>query len=499
MSKHRIGIGKIRHESNTFFRESTTLADFESFAGGIVVGDELLSRPGRRDEVTGFLEVFGDAPVELVPLLTTTTPPSGPIADDAADAIESTLREQLRRARPLDGICFSLHGAMSGVSTVDLDGHFLRVIREEVGPRIPIVCPLDCHAVISHEMVELTTAMTAYRTHPHTDVVETGERAARILLDALGGKTRPVLRHRTVPMLFPDGGTETPALRRLFDKFIAWDETDGVIAYSLCPSYPYQDVPHQGWTVLAVTGDDAELAERLARELAADVWEAGESLLPEPMLAPEEAIRTAADMPGCPVIVTDAADNVGAGAPGDTTRILEAVIETRREVDGLILLHIPDAEAVSAAKAAGVGKTVSLDVGGKRDTRFGRPVRVTGQILCVTEGSITDDGKFGDEPTIDVGDIVSLALDNVRLVLTERVIKGPQPSLFRKVGIEPFDAKVVAVKSGIGYKVTYGPVAKAVLDADCPGPGSRNVANLGFRNVPRPIFPLDADMQWQME
>ena len=54
-------------------------------------------------------------------------------------------------------------------------------------------------------------------------------------------------------------------------------------------------------------------------------------------------------------------------------------------------------------------------------------------------------------------------------------------------------------KSGIGYDVSYGNVARAMLDAGRPGPGSRNLANFDLRHVPRRIFLLDADMQWQVE
>ena len=74
---------------------------------------------------------------------------------------------------------------------------------------------------------------------------------------------------------------------------------------------------------------------------------------------------------------------------------------------------------------------------------------------------------------------------------------GPQPSLFRKVGIEPFEAKIVALKSGTGYKVTYGQVAAAVLRADCPGAMSYNIENFDFKRVLRPIFPLDREMEWR--
>ena len=85
----------------------------------------------------------------------------------------------------------------------------------------------------------------------------------------------------------------------------------------------------------------------------------------------------------------------------------------------------------------------------------------------------------------------------MRLVLTERVIHGPQPSLYRRVGLEPFDAEVVVAKSGIGYKVTYGAVARAYVEADCPGLTSRNIAHFDFEQVPRPVFPLDPEMTWE--
>ena len=90
--------------------------------------------------------------------------------------------------------------------------------------------------------------------------------------------------------------------------------------------------------------------------------------------------------------------------------------------------------------------------------------------------------------------IVCLGIDNLRIVLTEYPIWGPQPSLFRKVRIEPFEAKIIVVKSGIGYKVTCREVAKTIVDADCPSPGSRNVAHFDYQHISRPMFPLDPDM-----
>lgn len=498
MSVFRIGVGGFWHESNSFCPVPTHLEDFLSYSG-ILVGSEI-PESGRRDEVAGAVEVLQrDGRIEIVPLVSAEALPAGHITDAAVDRLSDLVRRQVRDSNGLDGICFTLHGAMRAESTTDLDGHFLRILREETGNDVPIVCALDNHAVVTRQMLDLADALVAYRTHPHEDVLETGARAARILLDALDGKTKPVMRCRKVPLLFPDSGTENGTLKDVFDEFIAWDDIEGVIACSLFPSFPWQDAPEQGWAALAVTDNAPELADRLARELAQACWDVRHDLLPEPMVSPEDAVRRAVAIRGCPVVIADPADIVGGGGGGDNTVLLETLLGMRGDVDGLILHHIPDRQAVAALKASQVGDTVTLDVGGKRDDRFSKPVTVTGTILAIAQGPITDDGKFTSKPLVEVGTIVLLGVDNVRLVLTERLIMGPQPSLFRKVGIEPFDAKIVALKTGTGYNVTYAHVAKARIVADCPGALSRNLSNYDFKRIPRPIFPLDPDFEWRAD
>ena len=500
MQHLRIGIGGIWHESNSFCGRGVTADDF-SVHGRFAVGQDVVENSQRQDELAGFAEVLSrDGRIEIVPLLSAETWIAGHLTDQAVAFLEGVLRRGIKEAGHLDGICFAPHGAMAGTTIADVDGHFVNVFREELGPDIPIVLALDCHGVVTRQMVELSTAIVGSRTHPHVDVKETGMRAAEILLDTLSGKKKPVVACHKIPLLVPppDDGTNSGALKELFDKFTAWDQIEGVIACSLCPSYAWQDVPEQSWAALAVTDDDPALADRLARELAQACWDARVRLLPEPMVSPHEAVRQAAAAEGCPVIITDSADTVGGGAPGDNTVLLEALLELRHEVDGLILMHLPDPEAVSLLQTHQVGEMVSLQVGGHRDTLYSEPVAVTGEVLCITQGPISDDGGFIAEPMAETGGIVCLGVDNIRLVLTDREIMGPQPSVFRQVGIEPFEAKVVTLKTGIGFLVTYGDVAKTVIRADCPGVVSYNLKNYEFQHVPRPMFPIDDDADWQL-
>ena len=500
MPDFRIGIARFWHESNSFSCALTTVEDFNAYHHGTLLGQDIPKHLDQRDEIVGIIGALDDHPAATpVPLLSAGALPSGLITEDTVQHFESTLRGQLQRAAPLDAVCLALHGAISSVPFPDFDGHILRVVRDEVGPHIPITCALDCHAVVTNQMFDLSTAMTAYRTHPHVDEVETGRRAAHILLDILDNKINPTAARQRIPLLLPppDDGTHSGALKEIFDAVIDANQIDNVVDCSLCPSYAWQDVPDQGWTVWAVTDDDPDLAQQLVRTISQQAWDARRRLLPEPMLAPQDAVRQAAATEGCPVVIVDTADVIGGGADGDTTGLLQALIDLRHEFEGLILCHIPDPEAVAQIKSHQLGDTVTVTIGGKRDRRYTQPIEVTGQINCITPGPITDDGQFGSEPMVETGDIVCLAVDNLRLVLTERVVMGPQPSLFRKVGVEPFEAKLVTLKTGVGFKKTYGHVAAAVIRANCPGASSYDLTRYDFQHIPRTIFPLDMNADWR--
>lgn len=269
------------------------------------------------------------------------------------------------------------------------------------------------------------------------------------------------------------------------------------------------DAEDQGWTVVVITDDDADLAESLCITLAQRVWDArstlwGELELGIPM---QDAMRQAAMIENGvagPVVITDAADNVGGGTPGDTPAVLRELL-THRELFApteLVFIHIPDPSAVAELSEVAIGATTAVSVGGKLDTSFGKPVRVQGQLLARVDGPIENcapGGAFGGTgPTVETGKLICIAIGNVRLVLSERKVQGPHPSIFTKVGLDPFGetTKVVVLKSGTGWQTTYAGKCAAMIRADCPGPMNYNVANFPWEKVKRPIYPLDECMEW---
>ena len=79
------------------------------------------------------------------------------------------------------GVYLELHGAMATEHFDDGEGELLSRVRATVGQDVPIVVSLDYHANISRQMVQMADGFAIYRTYPHSDQIETGRRAARLL------------------------------------------------------------------------------------------------------------------------------------------------------------------------------------------------------------------------------------------------------------------------------------------------------------------------------
>jgi len=180
----RIAVGGFQHETNTFAPQRATWADFERADAwpGFIRGPELIEAvEGYNIPIAGAVEALQSLGHELVPLCWCSAPPSSYVERDAYEKVAAAMLEDLAAAGPLDGIYLDLHGAMVAEHYEDGEGELLRRIRDVVGTQIPIVTSLDYHTNLTPEMVRYASAMIGYRTYPHIDMAETGDRAARLL------------------------------------------------------------------------------------------------------------------------------------------------------------------------------------------------------------------------------------------------------------------------------------------------------------------------------
>ena len=108
----RIGIAGFLHETNTF---AASRASFTTFVEadawpGLLVGEEIFGAvSGVNLAIDGFIRAARTSH-QLVPLLWASANPSGPVTQDAFEAIAFMLDRMIRDAGPLDALFLDLHG-----------------------------------------------------------------------------------------------------------------------------------------------------------------------------------------------------------------------------------------------------------------------------------------------------------------------------------------------------------------------------------------------------
>jgi microcystin degradation protein MlrC len=485
----RIAVAGIMHESNTFNPLRTDRASFA--AQSLVFGDALLDEwREAHHEVGGFIEAVSQAGDEVVPIAMAWATPSGPVVGTVLDEITGRIIDGLRQHKP-DGLLLALHGAMVADTYPDADGEIVTRIRAAMGPAFPIVVTFDLHGNLSERVIAGSHAAVSYRTNPHVDQRECGQRAARIMHRMLHDGLRPCQALAKPPVIvnIMVHDTSCEPLKSFIDEARALERQPGIIAVSLLPGFAYADVPQMGPAIVVVTEGDAALARRTADALGDRLWQARERLaarLPDAA----EAVATAMRSPKPPVVLVETGDNVGGGSAGDSTIILAELLR-QQATEWVVCLYAP--QAVQQCAAAGVNNTVRLRVGGQVDRLHGDPVEVTGRVRVLHDGTYLEPlVRHGGRRLNHMGltALVEVPGPSLLVLNTQR---HPPFSLGQLtcLGIQPERQRILVVKAAIAYKAAYGPVAGSVIAVDTPGLTAVNPERFNYRHIRRPIYPLD--------
>ncbi len=489
---YRVAIGGILHETHGFAPTPTTLADFQQtwFAGPELV--EALQ--GTSSGLGGMIAGLRQRSWPIVPTFYSAAMPAGIVEGTAYQVLLDSLRAQLAKAWPIDGLLLHLHGAMVTETTLDAETDIVANVRQVVGRDIPIVVILDMHGNINPALAEQADVLLAYDTNPHIDLHQRGLEAVTILADMLTEKIRPVTVVRNLPFLLAPQITDTSdlPLRALHARVRAMEQDERVIAISVLGGFAYADTPWTGASVIVCTDRNMDLAESLADELGALLASYRDQMVFQALPA-DQAVQAALQASAGPVILVDSADNIGGGTPGDGTDALRALLAAEVR-EGTVA--IADPEAVKACQSAGVGAQATLRIGGKTDEFHGAPVEVTGEVMALSRGIYPCELQehhfaafYGS--TLDMGDTAWFRAGGVNLVLNTRKTPPFDLAQLRGIGIVPEAQKMIAVKAAVAYRTAYLPIASQVIEMDTAGLCSANLNRFPYHHIRRPIFPLD--------
>ncbi|MBI3865088.1 MAG: M81 family metallopeptidase [Planctomycetia bacterium] len=490
----RIAIGGISHETSTFAKTRTTVADFED-GFGLYRGEEIIERfRGANICTGGFIDGAAKHGFELAPLLWGFAYPSGLI--NAADyaALKGEFLDRLRQAQGqpggVDGVLLDLHGAMVAEGVDDADGDLIAAVREVVGPKCPIVVTFDLHGNHSERRIAAADACVNFDTYPHVDMAERGREAADLNVGTLRGSIRPVTALRRIPLFW---GVERqitahPPMDEVLEFVHAIEQRPGVLSVSVATGFPWADIPNMGPSVIAVADGNRALASSIAGEVADWIWERRETWR-HGIQSVSDALRDGEAAGKHPIILADHADNTGGGAPGDSTEILQTFLD--RKLRDAVILYIVDSEVVEQAHAAGIGGRLNTLVGGKSDPVQGPPVRMQAVVRALSNGDFTYDGPMYAGLTGNMGRSAWLEQDGVHVVVVTAHEQPLGPAFARTLGIHCESLKYIAVKSAVHFRSGFERFAGNIFNVDARAIHTHDFAALPYRRRPEPMYPLE--------
>jgi microcystin degradation protein MlrC len=287
-----------------------------------------------------------------------------------------------------------------------------------------------------------------------------------------------------LPLLLPGeyAITEVEPARSLYLKLEEIEARPGIMDASLMIGCAWTDSPYTSVSVLVMAEKDPALAHEQAARLAGAIWEQRAAFGPDVETAPpDEAIARALAARESTVFLSDSGDNVTAGGAGDIPLFIERLLAAGSP--DAVVAGIADPAAVAACARAGAGARITLSIGGKLDTIHTQPLEVSGTVRHLHPA---------EQPTLAV-----LQVEGVKVVLTSDRRAFTSLKSFEPAGLHPLEHKIVVVKLGYLFPELRDRAPRALM-ALTPGFTDLRLEALPYQRVPRPIFPLDRDMEWQV-
>jgi microcystin degradation protein MlrC len=195
-----------------------------------------------------------------------------------------------------------------------------------------------------------------------------------------------------------------------------------------------------------------------------------------------------------PIIVADYADNPGGGTYGDSTALLAALLDAG--VSDACFGPMVDPGTVAQLQGHALGDRVQIQLGGKTDPRFGgTPLALTCTLVSLhATGNYIGSGAMIGGLHRSWGPTAVVRVDGIEILVVSIRAQMLDLQQFLAFGIEPEQKRIVALKSMQHFRAAFEPIAGEVIVCDSGALCTVDYAVLPFSKVPRPVFPLDRNI-----
>jgi len=478
---YKIGVARFSHETCTFCPRETGIAEFEYY-GPPLQGEEVLESG---DYVSGFVDrvtEYGSA--EIIGLSSPRGAVGGSsgswISLEAFEKYTNGFIDDIARFGPFDGIYLSLHGAMAVRGIPKPEAEIARRIREVTGD-IPIIITLDLHANVDHELSDAASGVLIIKRYPHYDAYKQGERAGRLMMNALDGDYHPVMSTRKPGIITPSvyQGTGVSPAMEIMERARRWEDREPGSYVSVAFGFAYADVPDVGATIMVITNNDQELADKISNDMNDYVWRMREAFAGKVLPKTQEGVRLsieAAKKGKTPVVIADHSDRTG-----NSTHILEELI--RQGAENFCIATITDKKLIEQLGASNfkTGEEISVDVGGYADEFAGNPVKLDAVLEYFDSY-----GRAGRVAVLKFG-------KNNRVIITPELNQVTSAGILERLNIDINKIDIISLKSRVHFRRGFyeNGLAGAIFEVDAPGLGPADLMLIEYQNIPEDIYPLN--------
>ncbi|WP_159649576.1 M81 family metallopeptidase [Erysipelothrix aquatica] len=481
----KILVAQFMTESNANIPSMCQLEDYE-----LAFGQNCIDRMRCR-------EVFEKEKVELIPSIYANSGSAGVVEKHTFEYIKNRLLRDVKHSmHELDGIFLHLHG---GSEVEDLlggsgDHHILQCLRDLVGEYLPIGIVCDPHGNLSQKYVNNSTLIRSYRESPHTDMDETVNTVASMLVDIIRNRvfTKPL--YRKLPLIL--GGEQSVSLDepvKSINKYLNKIEEDPrIMSASWHVGYLRHDTDVAGCGVVVIPSSEnhVQYAQEVLDELYDFVWDrrhefhyTGTTMNPDAAL---EAVLTSLKRPA---FITDSGDNVTSGSHGGNTFILRQVLDRKDEISKRILfasIHDSKAQRLLYDLEVGTVKDIELGMGFNDLTQ-----KVPLSVKILSKGALKG-GFYETEHSEIVGESVVVRIEgtSIDIVVANRNSAFCEKPQFDSAGVDWNDYDIVVVKQGYIFP-ELKKFSKLSIMSLTDGPTPQDTKSIPFKRIKRPMYPID--------
>ena len=239
----------------------------------------------------------------------------------------------------------------------------------------------------------------------------------------------------------------------------------------------------------------------MARQIAAQAWSEYRRYTPllTPLDVAVERVLAVARDPALPaVILADVADNPGGGGNGNTMWIIEAL--HKAGATGVIAGVIYDPALAAEATSLGEGADFEAVFNRVEPDAFSRRFSVRARVKRVRDGDCVGRRGFYAGRKMNLGPTVLLDIGGIEIVVVSIRTQCADPIFLERMGLDIGKARAVVVKSRGHFRAGFDEffANDQVIEVDAPGLTSPILSRFDFKNLPRPVYPVDADVSWSV-